>query len=87
MYAPEGRIGTVRQLLYGSYLDVPDGLLVESGLFRRRASVASTDHVERVLPAERRIIVRVAPAEAGLPEILAERLRSGRTRRVACSSG
>ena len=87
MYVPEGRFGTVRRVLYGSHLDVPDGLVVESGLFRRRVSVASTDEVERLLPDQRRIVVRVAPAEAGLPEILAERLRSGRTRRVASSSG
>jgi hypothetical protein len=86
VYAPEGRVGTVKRVLYGSHLDAPDGLVVESGLFRRRVSVASTDEVERVLPEQRRIVVRVAPAKAGLPQILAERPRSGRTRPVSSSS-
>jgi hypothetical protein len=77
VYAPEGRVGTVRGVLYGSRLDVPDALVLERGLFRRQTTIAAVDEIERVLPEQQRLILRQSPTpEVGLPEVLERRTRS-----------
>ena len=77
VFAPEGRVGSVRRVLYGSWLDMPEALLLEHGLFRKQILVASTDDVERVLPEQQRLILRRWPLpNQGLPDVLQRRVRT-----------
>jgi hypothetical protein len=61
VFAPDGRVGSVRGLLYGSRLDMPEAFLLERGLFRKQTLVVSADDVERALPGQRRLVLRHRP--------------------------
>lgn len=58
---PNGRLGTVVGALIGAWTDRPDGLEVESGLFRRRIDVIPIEAITEVHPARRRIVVDREP--------------------------
>jgi hypothetical protein len=60
VFAPDGRVGTVRHLLYGSSVNAPDALVIESGLFRKRILAVPVDDVESLTPNEARVDLRVA---------------------------
>jgi hypothetical protein len=77
VFAPEGRVGSVRRMLYGSWLDMPEALLLDRGLFRKQTIVVSTEEVERVLPEQQRLILRRQPRpDEGLTEVLKRRVRA-----------
>ncbi len=42
--------GSVRRLLYGTRLEVPDALLIRAGLFRRRWLVVAIEAVSEAIP-------------------------------------
>jgi len=77
VFAPKGRIGSVRRVLYGSRLKTPDALLLERGLLRKQTWIASTDEVEQVDPVRRRLVLRRAPTRGvGFPDVLQQRIRA-----------
>jgi hypothetical protein len=61
--SPEGRVGTVTRALYGSHVNLPDALLIQSGLFRRRTRTISIEQIDRLLPATESVILRPPPDE------------------------
>jgi hypothetical protein len=71
VFAPEGRIGTVRGSFAAPAWIGRTRCSSNAGLLRKRTMVASADDVERVDPTQRRLILRRVPtADIGLPEVL-----------------
>lgn len=56
--SPEGPIGVVQEIRYGSRQDRPDVLIVRSGLFGRRVLVIPVERVQEIIPREQRIVLR-----------------------------
>jgi len=55
------RIGRVVGIRYGVSQDEPEAIAVRAGRFSRKVFLISVNEVERVLPEERRIVVRDPP--------------------------
>jgi hypothetical protein len=81
---PEGRVGVVEHVVYGSHLHRPDVVWVRFGGWRARAvSVPVTDVLE-LRPHQERLVVRCqAGASRRLRSGLGERLRGWRARTAA----
>ena len=78
---PAGRLGTVCRLLYGSRLDMPDALLIRSGVLRRREVLIDTRNVEEIIPAEGTLRLNATPGDVDLPTVLKERIPRGQSRK------
>lgn len=63
--SPDGRIGVVDHLRFGSRPGYPEALAVTAGLFARRLLIISTRGVEEVNPARRRVVLGTAPELLG----------------------
>lgn len=59
--SPEGRIGTVEGVRYGSRADRPDALVVRAGFFGRRRLTIPVDQVERINARERVVVLLRSP--------------------------
>jgi len=59
------RIGRVDGIRYGKSQDQPEAVSVRVGRFGRRGLLISVSEVERVLPEQRRIVVRDPPTPVG----------------------
>jgi hypothetical protein len=78
---PEGRLGIVEGLRFGSRLDRPDALAVRAGLFARRLVFVPVADVADIVPREGRIVLRCTPPETGRLRGLCSRLPAARRRR------
>jgi hypothetical protein len=76
---PEGRLGIVEWLVFGSRLDRPDAVAVRTGHVLHGSVLIPVDDVERVLPEEGRIILAVNPVPLGRVRTLHRRLVPGTT--------
>ena len=59
------RIGRVAGIRYGKSQDDPEALAVRAGRFGRRLLLISVNEVVRVLPEQRRIVVKDPPTLLG----------------------
>ncbi len=74
--APEGLVGFVEGLRFGSRIDCPDLLEVRGGRFGRQLLLVSVEEVDEVRLADRCVVLRSAPMLAtDLLDDLGERLR------------
>jgi hypothetical protein len=73
--SPDGRVGVVVELRFGSSAERPDALAVRAGLFGRLLLIIPVEQVAEVLPQERRIVLRASPRPTAV-----ERLRNLRGR-------
>ena len=73
---PNGRLGSVRRLLYGTRLDRPDALIIQTGLFKRRRLVVPTETVSEVLPSQGKLRLASEPIEMDFATVLTERARN-----------
>ncbi len=78
---PSGRLGTVCRLLYGSDVDTPDALLIQTGILRRRQILIDTQTVSGIVPSEGKLLLDATPDVVDLPTVLRDRVASGRDRR------
>jgi hypothetical protein len=71
--SPTGRIGLVEGLRFRSRIDQPDLLEVRAGLLGRRQLLIPSDHVEDIIVAEERLVLRDTPrvGDHHLHELLA----------------
>ena len=74
--SPEGRVGTVARVLFGSHVNSPDALLVRSGLFHSKEIVVPADAVGAVDPQTRKVLLVEAPQPTEFPSILHARERT-----------
>jgi hypothetical protein len=58
---PEGRLGLVEGLRFLSRIDKPDLLEVRAGLLGRKLLLVPSDHVEEIVAAEGRLVLREMP--------------------------
>ena len=73
--SPDGRVGFVAELRFGTSMARPDALAVRAGLFGRLLLIIPVEQVLEVVPQERRIVLRASPRPTAV-----ERLRSLRGR-------
>ncbi len=65
---PDGTVGTVEEIRYGSRYDRPDRLAVRVGRWRPQLVLVSTDEVEDIDPEEELVLLcRAAERESGRP--------------------
>jgi hypothetical protein len=72
--SPEGRVGVVEELRFASRPDRPDALAVDTGLVRDRLVIIPVEEVATIDPRATRVVLRCAPAAAGLQRRLIRRL-------------
>lgn len=58
--SPAGRIGRIAEVRFGSRLDRPDTLVIQTGLLKRRLTVAVSE-VDKVVPTQERLLLRSSP--------------------------
>ncbi len=58
--SPDGHIGFVEDVLFGSDPERPSALAIRKGLFSRHVDLVALEDVEEVVPNERRIRLRSA---------------------------
>jgi hypothetical protein len=75
--SPDGRVGFVEELRFGSSTERPDALAVRAGLFGRLLLIVPIDQVEKILPDERRIVLRASPRPTAIERLRALRGRFG----------
>jgi hypothetical protein len=66
---PDGRVGVVEHVAYGSHIHRPDVVWVRSGLWRSHAVSVPVAEVTELRPAQARLVVRgqlAAPRRVGL---------------------
>ena len=73
--SPDGRVGFVSELRFGTSMARPDALAVRAGLFGRLLLIVPVEQVAEVLPQERQIVLRASPRPTAV-----ERLRNLRGR-------
>ena len=73
--SPDGRVGFVSELRFGTSMARPDARTVRAGLFGRLLLIVPVEQVAEVLPQERRIVLRASPRPTAV-----ERLRNLRGR-------
>ena len=61
VYDQDGRMGTVCSVRFGQRLDVPDTLVVRTGLFIRKFLLIPIGQVEGISPDQRRVLLRAQP--------------------------
>lgn len=61
VYDQDGRIGTVRYVRSGQTLDMPDTLVVRTGLLIRKLVQIPIGQIEEIVPGQRRVLVRTQP--------------------------
>jgi hypothetical protein len=76
---PEGRLGIVDWVVYGSRHDRPDTLSVQTGHVLHRSVLIAVADVESVLPDEGRITLATDSAPVKRVRTLRSRLASGMT--------
>jgi len=76
--SPDGRVGFVKELRFGSSMDRPDALAVRAGLFGRLLLIVPVEQVKAILPQERRIVLRASPRPTAIERLRALRGRGGR---------
>src|SRR5205823_14691182 len=69
--SPDGRVGFVAELRFGTSMTRPDALAVRAGLLGRLLLIVPVEQVAEVLPQERRIILHASPRPTAI-----ERLRN-----------
>ena len=75
---PKGHLGSVRRLLYGTRLEVPDALLIRAGLFRRRWLVVAIEAVSEAIPWQGTLKLTCQPSETDYPTVLSQQARRRR---------
>ena len=78
--SPAGRFGRVVEVRYGSRLDRPDTLVVQCGLLRKRRLTVQVSDVDKVVPAQQRLLLRSSPQRTHAPRF--ERLRKQLVARI-----
>ena len=76
--SPDGRVGFVAELRFGSSTERPDALAVRAGLLGRLLLIVPVEQVEAILPHERRIVLRSSPRPTAIERLRALRGRRGR---------
>jgi hypothetical protein len=59
--SPEGRIGVVHEVRYGTRADRPDALVVRAGILGRRRLIVAVDQVERIITRKKLVVLRPSP--------------------------
>jgi hypothetical protein len=67
--SPNGRVGFVEELRYGSSLEAPDAVAVRAGLFGRLLLIIPTEEIEEIFPRERRVLLRRSPRLTGTERV------------------
>src|SRR5439155_12153506 len=77
--SPDGRVGFVAELRFGTSMARPDALAVRAGLFGRLLLIVLVEQVAELLPQERRIVLRGSPRPTAIGRLrnLRVRLRPG----------
>ena len=73
--SPDGRVGFVSELRFGTSMARPDVLAVRAGLLGRLLLIVPVEQVAEIVPRERRIVLRASPRSTAI-----ERLRNLRGR-------
>ena len=60
--SPDGHVGFVEEVLYGSDPEEPAALAVRSGIFCQRVEIVALEAIVEIVASERRIVVRGLPA-------------------------
>ena len=76
--SPDGRVGFVAELRFGSSMERPDALAIRAGLLGRLLLIVPVEQVEVILPHERRIVLRSSPRPTAIERLRALRGRLGR---------
>jgi hypothetical protein len=74
--SPDGRVGFVSELRFGSSMERPDALGVRAGLFGRLLLTVPVEEVAEILPRERRMILRASPRATAIGRLRNLRGRS-----------
>ena len=61
VYDQDGRMGTVRYVRLGQTNDMPDTLVVRTGLFIRKLVQIPIGQIEEIVPGQRRVLLRPQP--------------------------
>lgn len=59
--SPAGRIGRVVEIRFGSRLDRPDALVIQSGLLGQQRLTVPVTEVDQVVPAQQRLLLHSSP--------------------------
>jgi hypothetical protein len=76
--APNGRLGLVEAVRFGTRLDRPDELLVRRGLFGNHTLVVPVSEVEEVVPRQQRLVLRCERGQGGNDQLARLRAYVGR---------
>jgi hypothetical protein len=82
--SPEGRFGQVEAVMFRIRPDVPDALVVRTGILARRLVLVPIEDVADVVPRRKRIELARVPADSGADFVTEVRTR---LRRLAAESG
>lgn len=61
VYDQDGRIGIVHDVRLGQTIDMPDNLVVRTGLFVRKLVLIPIGQIEGISPHQRRVLLRTQP--------------------------